>query len=605
MDMPTFGTASEDLIYLNLMSDKVKTDKSEKQITWNCINWPKVNSYVSKVQTQIYKARKGGNIKRVHLLQNMLINSRAAKLVATHRVTTLNKGRKTAGIDKRILSKSEEKLALALSLSLDGKAQPIRRVWIPKPGKQEKRPLGIPGIADRAKQQLARLALEPEWEAMFEPNSYGFRPGRGCHDAIEAIFLTLRGGTPKWVYDADIKKCFDRIKHDALLQKLNTFPKMEQQIRAWLKAGVMEGYANSPDPLKISSTKLGTPQGGVISPLLANIALHGLENHLKEFVGNLPIKSHIDSNRGKLQKKKMKALSVIRYADDFVLIHRNKEILTLCIIETQKWLDTMGLEISEEKSVLRDTRYGFNFLGFKITHVRKPRVGKYKVKIQPSVEKQKSLLSNIKKILKKSKALSSYDLIQMLRPVIIGWANYYKYCECKKVFQTLTDKIFRKIRAWVFRRDTRNGRRFIKQKYFPSGKEYSFDGSVHKDNWILVGRKKLKDDKIGENFLPHIVWVKSLKHVKVRGDESPFSKSFYWTTRSAKYSPYSLRVTKLLKKQNQKCTWCKKTFTVFDSENWEIDHIIPKSKGGKDSFENLQLLHKQCHINKTAGDHLK
>lgn len=152
MDMPTFGTASEDLIYLNLMSDKVKTDKSEKQITWNCINWPKVNSYVSKVQTQIYKARKGGNIKRVHLLQNMLINSRAAKLVATHRVTTLNKGRKTAGIDKRILSKSEEKLAFALSLSLDGKAQPIRRVWIPKPGKQEKRPLGILVIADRAKQ---------------------------------------------------------------------------------------------------------------------------------------------------------------------------------------------------------------------------------------------------------------------------------------------------------------------------------------------------------------------------------------------------------------------------------------------------------------------
>lgn len=585
------------------MSDNVKTVKSEEPITWNCINWPKVNSYVSKVQTQIYKARKDGNIKRVHLLQNMLINSRAAKLVATHRVTTLNKGKKTAGIDKRVVSKPDEKLALALSLSLDGKAQPIRRVWIPKPGKQEKRPLGIPVIADRAKQQLARLALEPEWEAIFEPNSYGFRPGRGCHDAIEAIFLSIRGGTPKWVFDADIKKCFDKISHSALLQKLNTFPKMEQQIKAWLTAGVMEGYANSPDPSEISITEMGTPQGGVISPLLANIALHGLENHLKDYVGALPLKPHPGAGRGKATRQK--ALSVIRYADDFLLIHRNKEILTLCIAETHKWLATVGLEISEEKSALRDSRYGFKFLGFKVTHVRKKRVNKYKVKIQPSVEKQKSVLNNVKRIINKSKAVSSYDLIQMLRPVIIGWANYYKYCECKQTFSSLTDKIFRKIRAWVFRRDTRNGRRFIKQKYFPSGREYYFDGSVHKDNWILVGRKKLKEGRIGENFLPHIVWVKSLKHVKVKGDESPFSKSFYWTTRSVKHSPYSLRVSKLLKKQNHKCTWCKKTFTTFDSNNWEVDHIIPKSKGGKDSYDNLQLLHKQCHIEKTAGDRLK
>jgi RNA-directed DNA polymerase len=582
------------------MSNDVLTENSEGQIAWNCINWSKINSYVSKVQTQIYKARKDGNIKRVHLLQNMLINSRAAKLVATHRVTTLNKGKKTAGIDKKVLSKPEEKLKLAFSLSLDGKAYPIRRVWIPKPGKQEKRPLGIPVIEDRAKQQLARLALEPEWEAIFEPNSYGFRPGRGCHDAIEAIFLNLRGGTLKWVFDADIKKCFDRIDHTALLQKLDTFPAMRQQIKAWLKAGVMEGYANSSDPGEILSTELGTPQGGVISPLLANIALHGLENHLKDYVGNLPMKPHPGANRGKAPKRN--ALGVIRYADDFVLIHRNKEILELCIAETHKWLATVGLEISEEKSALRDARYGFKFLGFEITLVRKPTVGNYKVKIQASVEKQKSLLLKVKKIVSLNKAVSSYDLIQMLRPVILGWANYYKYCECKKTFHTLADRIFRKIRAWVFRRDTRNGRRFIKEKYFPSGKEYFHDGSVHRDQWILVGRKKFKGGQIKENFLPHIVWVKSRKHVKVKGDESPFSKSFYWTTRSIRYSPYSLRVTKLLKKQDHKCTWCKKTFSVLDSTNWEVDHIIPKSKGGKDSYDNLQLLHKHCHISKTAGD---
>lgn len=575
---------------------RVKSDK-EKQITWNDIDWPRLNSYVRKVQNQIYKARKNGDIGRVHKLQKLLVRSIAAKLIATHRVTTLNKGRHTAGIDGTILSKPEQKLKLALSLSLDGKALPIRRVWIPKPGKQEKRPLGIPVIQDRAKQQLARLALEPEWEAIFEPNSYGFRPGRGCHDAIEAIFLNLYGGTPKWVFDADIKKCFDKIDHNALLQKLHTFPKMQQQVKAWLKAGVMEGYANSLKPNEILETTMGTPQGGVISPLLANIALHGLENHLLEFVAELPIKPHPGANRGKVAKKK--ALGVVRYADDFVLIHRNKEILKLCIAETHKWLATVGLEISEEKSTLKDTRNGFKFLGFLITVVRKPTVGNYKVKIQASPEKQKALLAKVKEIVQKFRSISSYDLIRMLRPIILGWANYYKYCECKDTFLSLTDKIFRKIRAWVFRRDTRNGRRFVKQRYFPSGKIHKFDGSTHKDNWILVGKKKLKGGIIKENFLPHIVWVKSKKHVKVKGNESPFSNSIYWAVRSAKYSPYSTRITKLLKKQNQKCTWCKKPFTAFDSSNWEVDHMVPKSKGGTDFYSNLQLLHKQCHIEKT------
>lgn len=578
----------------------VESNKNKKQITWNDINWVKLNSHVRKVQNQIYKARKDGNIKRVHKLQKLLVNSMAAKLVATHRVTTLNKGRYTAGIDKKVLFKQEQKLALALSLSLDGNALPIRRVWIPKPGKQEKRPLGIPVIQDRAKQQLARLALEPEWEAIFEPNSYGFRPGRNCHDAIEAIFLNLRGGTPKWVFDADIKKCFDKIDHNALLRKLGTFPKMKRQVKAWLKAGVMEGYANSSKPKEIVKTTMGTPQGGVISPLLANIALHGLENHLLEFVAELPIKPYSGANRGRAAKKK--ALGIIRYADDFVLTHRNKEILELCIAETHKWLATVGLEISEEKSSLRDTRDGFQFLGFKITVVRKPTAGNYKVKIQASREKQKALLEKVKEIVRSNKSISSYDLIQMLRPVILGWANYYKYCECSEMFKTLTDKIFRKIRAWVFRRDTRNGRRFIKERYFPCGKEYNFDGTVHRDNWILVGRKKLKNGKTRENFLPHIVWVNSKKHVKVKGDESPYSNSIYWATRSIKYSPYSTRITKLLKKQNQKCTWCKKSFTPFDSYNWEVDHIVPKTKGGKDSYSNLQLLHKQCHIEKTNVD---
>lgn len=590
--MLTSEMASENRLTLNPMSDIT--------ITWNEIKWVKTQDKIRKVQNRIYKAARLGNKKRVRWLQKWLINSAAAKLIAVRTVTTLNKGRRSVGIDKVKVITPQAKLQLALNLSLDGQAKPIRRVWIPKPGKTELRPLGIPIIEDRAKQALAKLALEPEWEAVFEPNSYGFRPGRSAHDAIEAIFLNLHQNTPKWVYDADIRKCFDTINHDTLLDKLDTFPLMKKQISAWLKAGVMEGYANTEGPSEVLATEAGTPQGGVISPLLANIALHGLENHLLDFVAQLSLKPHPGANRGTIAKKK--ALGVVRYADDFVLIHRNKEILDLCICEARKWLAKVGLVISEEKSAIRDGREGFQFLGFQIIQVRKPRVGKYKVKIHPSRKSQGKLLAKVKDILGQNKSANNYDLIMKLRPVIIGWANYFKYSECKKDFSTLTHKIFQKIRAWVFRRDSRNGRKVVKEKYFPTGKSYQFDGTKHFDNWILNGKKKLKGGEIVESYLPHIVWVKSLKHVKVRGDFSPYMGGIYWALRSAKHSPYSLRVRNLLIRQNQVCSICKCKFTEFDSTSWEIDHIIPRSKGGPDIYKNLQLVHKSCHEAKTRVD---
>jgi RNA-directed DNA polymerase len=572
----------------------------EKSYTWNGLDWAKIQSIVRKIQYRIYDASSQGNLAKVHRLQKFLINFMPAKLIAVRQVTTLNKGRNTPGIDKQVFVDPQEKLKLAKSLKLDGQAKPIRRVWIPKPGKSEKRPLGIPIIEDRAKQALAKLALEPEWEAIFEPNSYGFRPGRSAMDSIEAIFLNLRHNRPKWVYDADIQKCFDRINHDSLLTKLNTFPLMQNQVKAWLKAGVMEGYANLAKPSEILQTSTGTPQGGIISPLLANIALHGLENHLSEYVANLPMQPHPGSNRGKAAK--VKALSVIRYADDFLIIHSNKEILELCIQETHRWLSRMGLTISEEKSALRDAREGFQFLGFQIIMVMKPKAKKYKVKIQPSKANQLKLLKKVKDIIANNKAVSSYDLIMMLRPVILGWANYFKYSECKDVFYKLTNSIFQKIRAWVFRRDTRNGRMKVREKYFPIGQTYQFDGSKHMDNWILVGSKKLKNGIIRQTYLPHIVWVKSRKHVKVKGNASPYSGDLYWALRSSKYSPYPLRIRTLLVKQKQRCTICNQIFIESDSQNWEVDHIIPRSKGGLDIYNNLQLVHKHCHLAKTKTE---
>lgn len=615
------------------MNNKQIKKNCNQYVSWSTIPWPDVRRRVHGVQCSIYKASLEKNKGLVQQLQKKLIDSMDAKCLAVYTVTTLNTGKYTAGIDRisiarppylskknlkpkyralrlklklqkkalNLLKKSkpvfvsaEVKMKMVRSLVLNGKASPVRRVWVPKPGKIEKRPLGIPTLVDRAKQALAKLALEPEWEAVFEPNSYGFRPSRRCHDAIEAIFLSLHHKVSKWVYDADIKKCFERIDHDALLSKMQTFPQLEEQVRAWLKADIMEGYANAPK--EITPSLKGTPQGGVISPLLANIALHGLEHHLKEYVASLPIRPTPNSNRGKMEK--MKALSIIRYADDFILTHVNKQIMDLCIERTSIWLGHMGLEISQEKSKLKRGTQLFNFLGFSIIQVRK--VGIYKVKITPSREKIKTFLLKISNIIQANKSASAYQLISQLRPVIIGWANYYKFCECSDTFSTLTHRIFQKLRAWVFRRDTRNGRKVIKEKYFPSGKEYTFNGTLHRDNWILFGTYKSKK-KTKHTFLPHISWVHSLKFVKIVGSKSPFDNDhLYWTLRGKRAGFYSTRVSKLLLIQKGKCKICKGVFNNLD--RLEVDHIIPKSQGGKDTYTNLQLLHRSCHITKTASD---
>jgi len=241
---------------------------------WEHLPWETIERQVFKLQKRIYQASQRGDVKTVHSLQRLLMKSWSAKCLAVRRVTQDNQGKKTAGVDGVKSLSPVQRLILVRSLKLTPKAKPVRRVWIPKPGTQEKRGLGIPVMYDRALQGLVKLALEPEWEAKFEPNSYGFRPGRSCHDAMTAIWIGINK-LDKYVLDADIAKCFDRINHQALLEKLSTMPKVRHIIKAWLKAGVMEGETLFP-------TEEGTPQGGVVSPLLANIALHGLETAVRD-----------------------------------------------------------------------------------------------------------------------------------------------------------------------------------------------------------------------------------------------------------------------------------------------------------------------------------
>jgi RNA-directed DNA polymerase len=567
-------------------------------IAWKDVQWPLVEQRILRIQERIFQASKLGNKDKVLFLQKKIIHSFDAKLLAVRKVTTENKGKNTAGIDQKLYITPIEKLKLTKQIKIDGKAFPIRRVYIPKPGKQEKRPLGIPVIKDRAKQALCLLALEPEWEALFETNSYGFRPGRSCQDAIEAIFLTLRNSNQnpnshKYVLDADISKCFDQIDHNYLCKKLQTLPIINKQIKAWLEAGIMENWKTNQQNLA-PNTK-GTPQGGVLSPFLCNVALHGMETAIKDWIETKP---SYNTQRG--IKAKRQSISLIRYADDFVIIHLNKSV----IIEAKEiidiWLKTNPkLNLNTTKTTISSTKNGFNFLGFSIIHISRNNM--MRTKIYPSRNSQARFLLNIRDVIKKNRNTSAYNLIQILRPKILGWANYYKYSECKDVFLKITNQIHNKIRAWVFRRDTRNGRLKIKQTYFPSGRIWTFDESTHQDNWILYGKQTLTNNQIKEAWLPHMVWVKSQKWVKIQGTASIYDgNSVYWAKRSIKYGNWSLRKRRLIIKQNGKCNLCGMNF--FPDSFVEVDHIKPVRLGGKDTYDNLQLLHKHCHIAKTRHD---
>ena len=590
-------------------------------LAWNTIKWTNVRRRVTRLQHRIFKAKRKGLTGTVMGLQLKLIKSIDARLLSVLQVTTYNKGSRTAGVDRQIVVKSDTKLKMAFRLKLDGTAlpfgskrpsegtpseskRPILQVWIPKPGKLEKRLLGIPTIMDRAKQQLALLALEPEWEAVFEPNSYGFRKGRSCHDAIEAIFLNLRHKRTKYVFNADIRKCFDRIDHSALLSKLNTFPQMSRQVEAWLKAGIMEGYASSPKSYEtVATNNAGTPlrKGDIISPLLANVALHGLESHLKDFCG-AKISTKIFNTVGRGSKSRATACGVIRYADDFVIIHENKQVVELCISETKRWLSSIGLEISEEKSSLKDVRKGFNFLGFQIILVKRGKAinHAYKVKITPAKANCLRFLDKVRTVIQRAKAWTSYDLIRVLRPITIGWANYYRFSECKSTFSKLDLMVFGMLRAWAFRRDNRNGRLKIKQKYFPSGNTYEFQGRSYEDNWVLFGKTKTKNG-VKTNFLPRVNWIESGKHVKIKGDKSPFDGDYiYWGNRLSKYSGLASSMITMMNSQKNKCSICKQTFVL--GERLEVDHIIPKSSGGSNNPTNLQLVHRICHVEKSRDE---
>ncbi len=558
----------------------VKDDSKE----WSDINWKKVERRVFKLQKRIYQASSRGDSRIVRKLQKTLMRSWSAKCLAVRRVTQDNQGKKTAGVDGVKALSPAARLNLIGQLKLGNKSKPTRRVWIPKPGKNEKRPLGIPTIYDRSLQALVKLALEPEWEAKFEPNSYGFRPGRSCHDAIQAIFNAIKHKA-KYALDADIANCFDRINHQKLMEKLNIFPTLARQIRAWLKSGVIDRQQWFP-------TSEGTPQGGIISPLLANIALHGMENRLKEFAKSL-------------LGKKFKSLSLIRYADDFVVLHEDLTVIDRCKEIISEWLNDIGLELKTEKTHLVHTLNhhegkcpGFNFLGFNIRQykVNKHNSGKstngkllyFKTLIKPSKKSIKVHYEKLAKTIDAHKSASQSALISHLNPIIKGWANYFSSVASKETFSHLDELLYQKLYRWAKRRHPSKPWKWRAKKYWRTinGNNWAFSSKSRQD-------KPLKLIQHAENQIK--------RHIKVRENASIFDGNWlYWNSRLGSYPETPKGISKLLKRQDGKCAHCGLFFR--DGDLMEIDHIIPKAKGGNNSYSNLQLLHRHCHDLKTVMD---
>jgi RNA-directed DNA polymerase len=468
-----------------------------------------------------------------------------SRLLAVRRVTSENKEKKTLGLNSKLYLSPQEKMKLIKSLKLDGKAKPIKKVGIQKPGHtDQKQPLGIQIIEDRVKQALCSLALEPEWEAKFEPDSYGFRPGRSCQDAIEAVFASLankRQNTQyrKFLLKVDLKKCYNRINHKLLLNKLDSHSMIQNQVKAWLKADLLKSPLQNKT---LSQNEMVTQQAAILSPLLSNIALHGLLDHLKEWVSTIPTK---DSRKS----AKQSALKVIRYADDIIVIHRDQRTIQHAKQEIETWLwKNCRLKLNQEKTKMINSTQGFHFLGFSFITISKN--GKDRIKIYPSREEQARILLNLREVIKRNKSVSASQLIMQLRPKIIGWGNYYRYSECKEIFSKISHYISQKLRAWSFRIDKRHGRQKVKEKYFPSGKTYYFDNTKYQDNWVLDGKEKDKNE-IKESFLPRLNWIKSKKWVKVKGWQSPYDGDHsYWATRLSSYKRLQTCVSKLLQRQN-------------------------------------------------------
>jgi RNA-directed DNA polymerase len=556
----------------------------EDEVTdWLAIDWRQVEDEVRRLRQRIFTASQAGDLKRVRNLQKLMLRSRANTLLSVRRVTELNAGRKTAGVDGKVVLLAQSKADLAdwvQHRSASWTARPVRRVFIPKPGTTKQRGLGIPVIADRCLQALTVNALEPEWEARFEPKSYGFRPGRGCHDAIGAIYSTLNGKNPQrvWILDADLTAAFDKIDHSRLLATLGTFPGREL-VGQWLKAGMV-------DQGRFAPTDEGTPQGGVVSPALFNVALHGMENAagVRYYLTGRDAGSAVAGSP-----------VLVRYADDFVAMCRSREQAEQVKELLQAWLTPRGLAFNEDKTRIVHATDGFDFLGFNVRRYHG------KLLIKPSTPALRRIRQRLRTEMRSLRGANAGAVLRRLNPIVRGWSAYYRTVVSSETFTALDNYVWKLVYKWAKHSHPNKPKHWIVDRYFGRFNH------TRQDRWVF-------GDRDSGAYLLKFSWTKIVRHQLVKGTASPDDPALgtYWAQRRRRKGarlPVDKATLHLLHKQDGRCPLCRSLLLHADHQpqtpkEWEQwlrttrkaitkQHIVYRDVGTPDDLR-LRLTHAHC-----------
>ena len=494
--------------------------------SWKTLTWKKFRRDLFRLQIRVYKAVRAGNKRKARSLQKLILRSRAARFLAIRQVAQLNQGKRTAGVDGKTALTIKERFDLELLLkhgATNWYHNRLREIPIPKKNGFT-RILKVPTIADRAWQCLAKYALEPAHEATFHAQSYGFRTGRSAHDAQKLLFLKLSSkanGINKRILEIDIEKCFDRINHNTIMNELTAPRELKQGIFRCLKVGTNPEFPEQ-----------GTPQGGCVSPLLANIALNGIEN------------CHVTTG------KQWKPVSgIIRYADDMVAILKPNEDADLALSNIKEFLAKRGMNVSETKTKLTASTDGFDFVGWRF-YVQQN--GKFRS--IPSADNFKAFRKKVKKIVNCSNYGAKVKA-QKLAPIVRGWRQYHKYCKL-------------------------DGSRF--SLYYLGYKTFKVFNKEKKHN-------RYTSKKLLDKALPYVPYSESA-HIMVKGDKSPYDGDLvYWSKRKSKL--YYDTTSKLLIKQSHTCGHCGLKFV--DDEPIHLHHIDGNHNNWK--HKNLTVVHQSCH----------
>jgi RNA-directed DNA polymerase len=541
---------------------------SREAAEWYALDWQAINRNVRRLQVRIVQATKESRWGKVRALQRLLTHSYSGKVLAVRRVTE-NDGKKTPGVDQEIWDTPEKKTQAVHALKRRGyRSQPLRRVYIPKSDGKTMRPLGIPTMTDRAQQALYLLALGPVVETTADKNSYGFRQQRSCADAMVQCFLALRSANTQWILEGDIKSCFDKISHDWLLAHV---PMDRVILQKWLKSGYMDKHV-------LHDTTDGTPQGGIISPALANCALDGLERLLQE---RYPAGKRLKSLGGEKP-----CVNLVRYADDFVITSKSKELLEGEIKPlVEQFLQERGLELSPTKTVITHVERGFDFLG---QNVRRYPNGKLLIK--PSKKNVKTFLDGIRQTIKAAHGVSAADLIDQLNPKIRGWANYHRHVVSKRTFGRVDHNLFSSLWKWVQRRHPNKSPRWFKPKYF---------ARRGNRDWSFFGESCDSEGRPTKVWLHYAKSTPIKRHVKVKGEANPYDPTYetYFEEREGAHMLETFRGTRTLRylwhEQRGLCTQCNTKITRLTG--WRLHYCVPRVMGGSAGATNCVLLHPECH----------